>query len=857
MDRLKLRMLSAILLAAPILHGAASITVTPNNESTVTGGTRQYTATVMGLTNSAVDWYVNNILNGNATFGTVSTAGLFTAPMSVPNYVITITAVSQADPTVKGSVTATIKTPGPVLSTISPTTTPYGQFTLTCTGTGFTANALIWVNGTQYPTTVTNSTKVSAVVGIYSTGGNLVRVINPGSMFSNMLTLYTTGQTGSGTPVMSPASASVVQGLTQQFQAQIYGAAQTAVWTVSGGGTITQAGLYTAPAQIPNPATVTISATLNGQTISGNATIVSNVPPAITQVSQASIPNGVFSVTLTGTNFTSSSAVTLGGSPLAMQPGNATTMTVSGFTMLSGMQNLMVSNGPIAGPPFPVQVGVANPLVTASTARRFLQQAAFGPTPNEAAHLQQVGIDAWLTEQFNTPRIANYQNIGNQGGMGTRFMTNAVMQPDQLRQKVGFALSQIFVTSLVKEIWNDHISGYQEMLMTDAFKSYRQILADVTLSPTMGHYLDMANNAKGNAAQTILPNENYAREVLQLFSIGTWQLNDDGSQKLDAQNLRIPTYDQHAIAEFARVFTGWTFVPTNGTVPYWNAYINMSGPLVSIASFHDNGSKTLLNGQVNPAGLTPAADLNAALDNIASHANVGPFICRQLIQHLVKSNPSKPYVQRVVNVFNNAGNPQGRGDMQAVVAAILTDQEARANDTGLAQVANDGHLQEPALYLAAMIRAFGGVMNDQNYWSWELMQLSQDIYNSASVFNYYSPGYTIPQSGGLGGPEFQIFTPWTSIYRYNKAAGMFSAYQNPVQTYGPGTIVDLTPLVSLGSNPAALVDALDFTLTAGLMPAQMKQILVNAVTTETGGNVARIETGIYLILSSGYYNVWH
>src|SRR5205823_92446 len=145
----------------------------------------------------------------------------------------------------------------------------------------------------------------------------------------------------------------------------------------------------------------------------------------------------------------------------------------------------------------------------------------------------------------------------------------------------------------------------------------------------------------------------------------------------------------------------------------------------------------------------------------------------------------------------------------------------------------------------------------QNYWAWDLTQLSQEIYSPASVFNYYSPGYVIPQSGGVGGPEFQIFTPWTSIYRYNRAAGMFGAYQNPVQSNGPGTIVDLTPLVSLGNNPAALVDALDFSLTAGLMPSQMKQILVNAVTTETGGSVARIETGIYLILSSGYYNVWH
>jgi len=208
--------------------------------------------------------------------------------------------------------------------------------------------------------------------------------------------------------------------------------------------------------------------------------------------------------------------------------------------MLSGTQNLVVANGAIAGQPFPVQVGVANPQATASAARRFLQQAAFGPTPNEAAYVQQVGMQGWLNEQFVRLRVANYLGLGSQGGLTTRFVTNAVMQPDQLRQKVGFAWSQIFVTSVVKEIWNDNIYGYEQMLMDDAFKSYRQILADVTLHPTMGHYLDMANNGKGNAAGTVLPNENYAREVLQLFSIGTALLNDDGSFQLDAQKQSHP-----------------------------------------------------------------------------------------------------------------------------------------------------------------------------------------------------------------------------------------------------------------------------------------------------------------------------
>ena len=156
-----------------------------------------------------------------------------------------------------------------------------------------------------------------------------------------------------------------------------------------------------------------------------------------------------------------------------------------------------------------------------------------------------------------------------------------------------------------------------------------------------------------------------------------------------------------------------------------------------------------------------------------------------------------------------------------------------------------------------MIRAFGGINTDQNYFGWDLVQMSQDIDNAPSVFNYYSPGYVLPQSGGLGGPEFQIYTPYTAVYRDNMVASLFSAYSNPVATYGPGTTIDLTPFLSLASNPATLVDALDFTLTAGLMPAGMKQILVQAVTNEAGGTLRRVQTGVYLILASGYYNVWH
>ncbi len=868
MDRIKLRMLSALLFAVPLIHAAGTITVTPVNESVVIGGTRQYTATVSGMASTTVVWLAGGVIGGNATSGTIDANGLYHAPPVIPgtgNY-IPIMAVSPMDSSVNGSTYAVIKSPGPTLTSISPTSAPLGaNFTLTCTGAGFVNGSYIWVSGVQYATKFISSTQISAAVAFYSVGNQYVQVVSPNTMFSNMLVLSVTSSTsgggiGGGNPAVltaSPAAVSVVAGLTQQFSAMLSGVPASGVTWSASAGSITATGLFTAPAAVPAVNPVIVTATSGAQSATAKVTILSNIPPTITTVTPNPVPVGVFSLNVTGTGFTAVSTATLGGAPLAVQFLSATNITASGFNAQAGSANLVVSNGAIASLPYPLQVGVSNPLVTSSAARRFLQQAAFGPTPTDAAHVQSVGIPGWLTEQFNTPPLSNFQGIGNQSGMGIRFLTNAVTQPDQLRQRVAFAWSQIFVTSLNKAIWTSIEAPYQEMLIADAFKNFRQILADVTLSPTMGQFLDMANNGKANAAKTVLPNENYAREIMQLFTIGTYQLNPDGTPMLDANNLRIPTYSQSTISEFARVYTGWTYVPTNGTVPYWPSYINMTGPMVQYPLQHDFGSKTLLNGVVAPANLGMQADLDFALDNIFNHPNVAPFISKQLIQHLVKSNPSPAYVKRVAAVFNDTTNPTGRGDIQAVITAILTDAEARANDAGLLQAANDGHLQEPALFLAGLIRAFGGVNTDQNYFNWDLVQMGEDIDNAPSVFNYYSPGYVIPQSGGLGGPEFQIYTPYSSVYRDNLVASLFSSYSNPVATNGPGTTIDLTPFMSLASNPATLVDALDFTLTAGLMPPGMKQILVTAVTNEAGGTLRRVQTGVYLILASGYYNVWH
>ena len=367
-------------------------------------------------------------------------------------------------------------------------------------------------------------------------------------------------------------------------------------------------------------------------------------------------------------------------------------------------------------------------------------------------------------------------------------------------------------------------------------------MSDVTLSPAMGQYLDMANNAMANPTEGTLANENYARELMQLFTIGTQMLNQDGSLQYDNNNVPIPTYLQPTISEFARVYTGWTYAPAAGQPVEWDAYITSNGPMVPYAAQHDPGSKQLLSYPnatltVSPAGITPLQDVNNALDNIFNHPNVAPFVGKQLIQHLVKSNPSPAYISRVAAAFNNNG--QGvRGDMATTVAAVLLDPEARANDNGGNDQVSDGHLQEPALYIAGMVRAFGGQMTDQNYFPWDLVNLGQDLFDATSVFNYYSPSYAVPGTNLLGG-EFEIHTPNNAIWRANVVRTLFSQWSTPVENYGPGTTVDVTAFVPLAATPATLVAALDLTLTHGVMPAAMKSAIVSAITADTSPALQR------------------
>jgi len=515
-------------------------------------------------------------------------------------------------------------------------------------------------------------------------------------------------------------------------------------------------------------------------------------------------------------------------------------------------------------------------------AARLLEQATFGVTASDIAHVQSIGIDAYISEQFAypptqytgysyTPHTAptscsgDGSNPPDAASLCAReqyspfqvqldFFTHALNNPDQLRQRVAFALSQIMVVSSV-EIYEAYgLANFENILLNDALGNYRTLLQDVTLSPTMGHYLDMADSDQTNAQTGTVPNQNYARELMQLFSIGLVELNPDGTQQLDDTGAPIPTFNGTTIDGLAAVFTGWTYPPLAGASSQWTNPINFSGTMVSFPDHHQAGTKTLLNGYTVPAGQTPEQDLGNALDDIFNHPNVGPFISRQLIQHLVTSNPTPDYVARVAAVFANNGVGV-RGDLSAVVRAILEDSEAR----GPTPASNEfGHLREPALFITSTLRSLGG-QSDGELPRSASSAMGQPIYSPETVFSFYPPSYQIPGTQTLG-PEFGIQNSATALARsnfINTVIMQSGAAADPTVTGSTGTSINLTALSSAATT-AAMIAQLNQTLMHGTLASDATNIILTAADVAAGTSsnpLAAARTACYLILTSAQYQV--
>jgi uncharacterized protein (DUF1800 family) len=473
-------------------------------------------------------------------------------------------------------------------------------------------------------------------------------------------------------------------------------------------------------------------------------------------------------------------------------------------------------------------------------AARFLEQATWGPTPASIQEARRGGIQGYLQNQFQQPPSYYDTSTGiTVQAQQKDFFVKAMYGPDQLRQRVAFALSEIWVIAAPKINDGGGWGTYMNLLLRDAFTNYSTIMYDVTLNPGMGHYLDMVNNDKPSPARSA--NENYAREFMQLFTIGEVLLNPDGTVQLE-NGKPTPSYSETDVQNLGRAFTGWTYPVTPGMPAASHNPAYWLDPMVATESNHDTTSKTLVGGVVLPAGQTAEQDLQAVIQVFANHQNLAPFICRQLIEHLVSSNPSVDYISRVVTAFLLS-----HGDMQSVIRAILLDPEARQGDFG-GPIATGGHLREPLLYVLSLLRSLNATVTESNNLTSNASQMGQNLFNAPSVFSYFSPNYRI---GSLAGPEFQLQSPSTSLIRANLVNTMVYS------SLGGGTVIDISPYVTLATNPNSMLSALNGALMHGQMSDAMKSEILAAVSVPGMTATQIAQAAIYLIASSTQYQVEH
>ena len=533
---------------------------------------------------------------------------------------------------------------------------------------------------------------------------------------------------------------------------------------------------------------------------------------------------------------------------------------------------------------------LADAALSPADTARFLTQATFGPTQSDIDALtgkHLADLSNWITAQIAvTPTLLldatradfiaytasgdnpqfTYQN------RQAAWWSNALNAPDQLRQRVAFALSEILVISDVNgTLYNNSqgMSNYYDLLVTGAFGNFRTLLENVTLSPIMGIYLSSLRNAKAtfdaNGAVLTSADENYAREVMQLFTIGLNQLQPDGTLKLDYSGLPIPTYTQQTITETAKIFTGWAFRSADATSAsnFRGSAADYLHPMMLYTAFHDTGTKTIVGGVIVPANQDGTQDLKLALDTLFNHPNTGPFISRELIQRLVTSNPSPGYIYRVAQVFANNGSGV-RGDLAAVVRAILTDYEARSS--AAADDTSFGKLKEPLLRATALLRAFGGAANSGRYAIFNGQgsenPLGQTALHANTVFNFFEPNFVQPgtlAAAGLFAPEYQILTDTTAISAPNQLWNFIYANRSTTDPTQNTIGIQLTALLPLARTPQALINQTNVLLAGGsLTPATVTR-LVTAITSlpngtgatlNTTADIERVRSAIYLTLTS-------
>jgi len=507
---------------------------------------------------------------------------------------------------------------------------------------------------------------------------------------------------------------------------------------------------------------------------------------------------------------------------------------------------------------------------------RFLTQATFGMDSDMLYEVRQIGFESWIDWQLDIPHesyfnhlyfISKYDqpNILYWTNWHRSWWNNVLTGEQYLRDRMAYALSQILVISSKSYLLNfgDGLTAYYDILSRNAFGNYRDLLKEVTLNPMMGFYLSHLNNTKSDVEENIFPDENFAREILQLFSIGLYELNIDGTRKKNENNEDIPSYDNNNILEFAKIFTGLAPKGRNfgQTVSLANNRVirsYMTQPMQMHEEHHEPGEKHLLNAYTVPAGQSGMQDIEDAIDNIFNHPNVGPFLSRRLIQRFVKSHPTPEYIQRVAEVFNDNGMGI-RGDLGAVIKAILMDEEAR--NCKWVSDPDHGKLKEPLLRFSQLYKAFNLTSTTGHFYSEGLNieeSTGQAPLRAPSVFNFYQSDYTPPgvlSDVMLEAPEFQILNSSTSL-GYINMLDSISVLSNPMRVEEGEVSFKLDEELALAHDAASLISHLNSKLTNGTLTNNTIEVITEAINQLPLSNpLERVKMGIYLVAMSPEYAV--
>jgi hypothetical protein len=554
------------------------------------------------------------------------------------------------------------------------------------------------------------------------------------------------------------------------------------------------------------------------------------------QIQPAALAGGAISIEVSGTNFVAGDVVLLSGVPLQTTVNSSTAITATGFLppWVSGsvVVEVAAADGlqPVAAQTVPIQPTA----VTFDAAARFATQAALGPRPDVVVAIQQQGFDGWITQQFQQPALSFDPSSSSK----TQFIRAAVTGNSLLRQRLSLALQSFIVPQ--DQDFDPSITEFETKLERDASGNFLQLLTDIAGDPNIGSFLNLANNVASTSALS-QPNQNFARELMQLFSLGPFLLNDDGSMQTDSQGNPLPTYTQDTVIDLTRALTGWTYpAPVNPVDTMWG--VDWSQPLVAIDANHDNGAKLLFGTVALPAGQTAQQDRTMALGAIFDHPNVPPFIAHLLIQRLVTSNPSPEYIQRISAVFENNGSSV-RGDMSAVVRAILEDPEARSGDTTPSP--NDGFLKEPYLWQLSLMGVLNNAGSDDQP-DGLAGTLGENIWNAPTVFGFFSPSHVIPGTT-IASPEFGLMN--------NISVGLKSEdLWNIVFQLQGGFTSNYIPNSWLFQNfttVPAMLDALNHLLYHGTMSSQESAAIASYCSTMNPFEVqSQLQTTLFLALDA-------